>query len=363
MRKARAKKAFDKARDDADAQRDDRLEKDGLEEGATDVTDQVIIDTKEDGFLTKKRELEAKGYKRQWVGDGKICMAKPKEVKEACKKVNEAPVYGLRPEYDSRQSFHGKANVEVDGKGNETLYSYDTPVAKIDRKGKLTLLPRWDESQTTLRHVKEFLRQHGLKADSLAQIKKDYLNEDFERVDIETDREKMSMTADADGKVTVTTEPKKDEVKEDEEVIVPVDAETKDKIEDNSIDIDFDEFEEETFDELGEGYLKNVYDNVKSYKTTATKSRGNSLVLEGVITFNSGKSKKTSFIFEAKDATKNNKVRFIGENKEITRGRKAFTLVGSVNENKFLSESLNYNYKAKDDEGKSQRVYGTVRKN
>lgn len=44
-----------------------------------DVTDQVIIDTHKDGFITKKAELRDKGYKTLWVGNGKICMYKPKE--------------------------------------------------------------------------------------------------------------------------------------------------------------------------------------------------------------------------------------------------------------------------------------------
>ena len=54
--------------------------------------------------------------------------------------------------------------------------------------------------------------------------------------------------------------------------------------------------------------------------------------------------------------------RFIGENSQITRGKKAFTIAGSLNEGKFITESFRYNYKVKDDEGKSTRVYGTVRK-
>lgn len=49
---------------------------------AQDVTDQVIIKTNEPGFLTKKRELQDKGYSVLWTGEGKICMAKPKALKE-----------------------------------------------------------------------------------------------------------------------------------------------------------------------------------------------------------------------------------------------------------------------------------------
>lgn len=107
---------------------------------------------------------------------------KQKEVKEcdgeckdkkAEKELTEAPIYGLEAQYDSRKSFGGKAQVETDNAGTETLYSYNTPVVKIV-KGKVTLLPKWDSSATTLRHVKEFLKQHDLKAESKEQIAKDY---------------------------------------------------------------------------------------------------------------------------------------------------------------------------------------------
>ena len=99
------------------------------------------------------------------------CDKKPSEKKE----LQESPIYGLKNEYDSK-GFGGKAQVETDNKGNETLYSYDTPVCKI-KGDKVTLLPKWDSSATTLRHVKEFLKQHDLKAESKAQIAKDYMTE------------------------------------------------------------------------------------------------------------------------------------------------------------------------------------------
>lgn len=174
-------------------------------------------------------------------------------------------------------------------------------------------------------------------------------NEEFEKVEIETDKEKIK----------IETEPK-----EDAEVIEPISDEIKSEIEaqsDDETEIEIDEFSEEDFDELGESYLKNIYSNIKSYKTTDASQAKNSLKLEGIITFNSGKQKKTNFIFEAKDATKSGKVRFIGENAQICRGKKAFTLTGTIQNNKFLSESLNYNYQVKDANGKSKRLYGTVK--
>ena len=52
---------------------------------SADVSDQVTIDTREDGFLEKKRELQGKGYKVLWSGNGKMCLAKPKEITESDK--------------------------------------------------------------------------------------------------------------------------------------------------------------------------------------------------------------------------------------------------------------------------------------
>ena len=86
--------------------------------------------------------------------------------------------YGLNPVYDSRKSFYGKANVVVSD-GISTLYSYGTPVATIGPRFTLrrypTLFGPWDETQTTLRHVKEFLRQHSFTADTKEQMRRDYV--------------------------------------------------------------------------------------------------------------------------------------------------------------------------------------------
>lgn len=130
---------------------------------------------------------------------------------------------------------------------------------------------------------------------------------------------------------------------------------------DDEIDYDIDDFEEDEFDELGESYLKEVYDNVSEFKTSKVSLKNEQLIVEGVIKFNSGKSKNTQFIFEAKDATKSGNVRFVGENKQISRGKKAFELRGKMQGSKFIAESLNYNYRAKNSDGKSTRLYGTVK--
>lgn len=216
---------------------------------------------------------------------------------------------------------------------------------------------------------------------------KDELEEDFKDVSITTDDSHMTMTSDDEGKVTVTTEPVHDEFVDDftaddmtggDEMIAPLDDETVSEIEgeeeieepfaeeplgdEEDIDIDIDEFDEEGFDGLGESYLKKVYENVNSFKTTGIREEKNKLYVEGLIGFDSGNKKKTSFIFEAKDIDSKGKIRFIGENKEITRGKKSFTVAGRMNGKKFICESFNYNYRAKDENGKSTRLYGTIKK-
>lgn len=103
------------------------------------------------------------------------------KVEESCK-LKEEPKYEMSPEYDSRKSFYGKAKVDERPDGSKVLYSYGTPVCMI-KDGKATLLKKgylgWASSQTTLRHVKEFLKQNGFEAGSINDLRKNYPIEQF----------------------------------------------------------------------------------------------------------------------------------------------------------------------------------------
>ena len=105
-------------------------------------------------------------------------------------------------------------------------------------------------------------------------------------------------------------------------------------------------FDEGKFDSLVTKYLKENYSNVKAYKTTDAGifKDTNRVVMEGIITFKSGKEKQTKFIFEAKEITNKNLLKLVGINEMFSKG-KAFTLLGKVDNNKLLSESLAYRYK------------------
>lgn len=93
--------------------------------------------------------------------------------------------YELVPKYDSRKSFYGKAKV-VEDSGTISLISYKSCICKIATVGlddvEVTIfdIPNYNGgsltfSNTSLRHLKEFLKQNGLRADSKKQILNDYI--------------------------------------------------------------------------------------------------------------------------------------------------------------------------------------------
>lgn len=164
---------------------------------------------------------------------------KSESLEECDKKVDEAPVSTLEPEYDSRQSFYGKAHVDDKGNGTKVLYSYNTPVAMI-KDGEVTLAKArdrgypflvWRVSPTTLRHVKEFLKQNGFKADSLAQMSKDYKS-DFINESLQEEVKANLMDKE---EVEKAKEYLEADSKEPVEQIVDVDAETVDDLKDSYI--------------------------------------------------------------------------------------------------------------------------------
>lgn len=78
--------------------------------------------------------------------------------------------YELNAIHDGRKSFYGKAGV-IEDNGIKTLRSYATNVAKIE-DGIPKVFGTY--SVTTLRHIKEFLKQNGFTAETSKQILKDY---------------------------------------------------------------------------------------------------------------------------------------------------------------------------------------------
>lgn len=203
--------------------------------------------------------------------------------------------------------------------------------------------------------TKSYLDRAGLEV--VKDDHKDYeviakdegLTESLEEVEVKTDTDKIKISSE-----TIT---------KDDEMAIPVTNDTRDKIiadgEKEDTDDDIEEFDEESFDELSESYLKKVYNNVDGYKTSNVSFNKSGLCVEGIISFKSGNKKNTQFIFESRDNGK----RFVGENKQITRGKKAFTVKGSIKDGKFITESFNYRYSAINPQtGKSENLYETLKR-
>lgn len=243
-------------------------------------------------------------------------------------------------------------------------------------------------------YAKKVLTARGVKVDEKVD---ESLHEDFKDVSITTDDQHLEMTSDENGKVTVTTEPinegeedfnsdwmerdsmgngelldEPDETPEQEE-IVPLTDEEAAEIEANSEEEaeeeetpeeeedEFTDFGEEEFENVGESYVRRVYENVKSFKTTGHREEGDTLIVEGLITFNSGNTKKTTFTFTNPRMLKGGKVVLEGYNRTFTKTKKAFSLKGRVEDKKFITESLGYHYIAKK-LNESVRVNGRVKR-
>jgi len=77
----------------------------------------------------------------------------------------------LQPVYDSRKSFYKKAHV-IREEGVIKLQSYSTIVAEITEEGAEIF---GTYSPTTLRHIKDFLYQHGYEIGTKKELEEMYL--------------------------------------------------------------------------------------------------------------------------------------------------------------------------------------------
>lgn len=334
---------------------------------------------------------EATQYAEEWIAEDDLAMisknCKNDFVKIELQKVPQLDLLNKDDNIEEAVGTLDRPMSKLDGTLGNVLTAHKDELSKVrGREDGLAFLDSIEpevKNKGYLRKIKDqiakipeykvpmLLYNLILKGDGMG-TKIESVNESVNNVNVETDDATVSVSQDDNGTVTVQTTPKDDATTPmSDEAIVPVSDETQTEIENNTgdeeietdeIDIPIDEFDEESFDELGESYLKRIYENVDSYRTTNITNYNDQIKVEGVIKFDSGNKKKTSFIFESKDCTKSGKLRFIGENVEITNGKKAFTIVGSLNEKKFITESFNYNYKTTDKDGTASRVYGTLRK-
>jgi hypothetical protein len=105
----------------------------------------------------------------------------------------------------------------------------------------------------------------------------------------------------------------------------------------------FEEFDD-NFDAQVTDYLEEVYSNVEKYESTECSAADKKLIVEGKITFKSGKTKTTKFIFESVNRTKS-KIFYRGVNESLAGSTKAFRLTCKPEGTKLVSESFRYSYR------------------
>ena len=267
-----------------------------------------------------------------------------------------------------------------------------------DKDGEICKVTGEGEAKKTIAEFKKQDKKSGRKGTKYTykEITNESLSESIEDVSITTNDETMTMSTKEDGGIVVETSPKEeiDTIESDilngDEMIAPLEPETKAEIEDNieaddeAEDVleddlfeeepidevpvdeepveDIEDFDNESFDELGESYLRRCYENVNSYETSKISQQADgSYLIEGRIGFDSGNVKNTQFVFN-KNTDSQGKLKLEGYNNQISKGKKTFKLNCSVEDKTIVCESLNYNYKGKNDLDESVRVYGTVKR-
>lgn len=120
-------------------------------------------------------------------------------------------------------------------------------------------------------------------------------------------------------------------------------------VEDDFVDLNkINDVKEESFNKLATSYLTKLYENVNDFKMTEARQAGrNKIILEGIITGKNGKELDTQFEFNVKETAKDS-ILFEGYNNLLTEQKDAFKLKSIKDKDGLIFESLNYNYKVKD---------------
>lgn len=101
--------------------------------------------------------------------------------------------------------------------------------------------------------------------------------------------------------------------------------------------VDAEDLDEESINKHLTEYFTQVYSNVKSFEATSCSLTANELILEGLIKFNSGNEKTTTFRFESTTEG------LVGKNADLTE-QAAFKLSAKTHNKVLITESFKYCY-------------------
>lgn len=199
----------------------------------------------------------------------------------------------------------------------------------------------------TMRDLQRFKQEHCANGEDLLKALNDYvINElglDFE---IKEECENKPLTedediSDADFEKLLNSEEFKEPISEEEiDMYLANESVEAPEVELNELE----DFDEDLFNEHINKYLKEVYSNVDSFEATnCDVKENNDLIVEGVVKFNSGKTRPVNFVF---NKTKNGLL----EGKANNINDFALSLNYKVENKKLITESLKYTGKVQDNQ-------------
>lgn len=103
------------------------------------------------------------------------------------------------------------------------------------------------------------------------------------------------------------------------------------------------DIDEESFNNGLTESLKQVYENVNNFTMTDCELNENILSVTGNIEFNSGKTKATTYIFEAKNIANTHIIRLQGTNKDLFETG-SISITGKILEEKLYADIVKYKY-------------------
>lgn len=163
---------------------------------------------------------------------------------------------------------------------------------------------------------------------------------------IEVDKEDTATTGASEVETKVEVDEKEEEKKSEEEKPLPSAIESKQELSRlEKVDLN-----EQRFDRLVNKFVHTTYENVESYKTNNLYlDDDNTLIVEGVIKYTSGKEKEAQFKLTEKklNTQKEDAVALTGICEAFNTSEKAFTFRGTLSENVMNLNSLTFNFNTK----------------
>ena len=201
----------------------------------------------------------------------------------------------------------------------------------------------WDDIDATSESLNNSEAQKDAEKNSELATENKSENKSLNEAKVETLKDVKFTEADVDS--LINNELSKPVNDEEIEAIIASDSDVKESVDEDTIDFeaDIDDIDECKVESIITESLLKVYNNIRTFKLKeCTLDENKNLVLEGLITFHSAKSKKIAYTFtEAKK--ENNKVILTGLNESLGTNSK-FTLVCAINNKNLIAESFSYKY-------------------